>query len=242
MTDNKRNPIMGLRKPIDGLRKPMNIADLADPRMTWDIQYGALNNYIKFAAAQVVSGLPSAMLGADDLYQEGLILLYQCFEQYRLKPESEFQTLFKTSLWRKLRGFCYKKPEVKTVDLDEIFDLGYSDTTISDMYDEYRLNQAIELLKSCPLAVKILEEVLYPSRGFVEALDMDMARKETIKDQGYNIHVPNELQFRKDVLRKYLGIAENEFSDAFKQLQSVIYKIYSEDVEITTYCEYSTGA
>lgn len=237
-----RNPVQGLRTPIVGLRAPMKISDIADPRMTWDTQYEALNNYIKFAAGQVVSGLPSAMLGSDDLYQEGLILLYQCFEKYRLKPESEFQTLFKTSLWRKLRGFCYKKPEVKTVDLDEIFDLGYNDTVINDMYEEYRVQQVLELIKFSPIAVRIFQEVLYPSEGFVDALDMDMARKETIQSQGRNIHVPSELQFRKDILRKYLGVTENEFSEAFKQLQASVYEIYSEDSEITNYKMYSTGA
>jgi hypothetical protein len=237
-----RNPITGLRKPITGLRTPLKLSDITDPNMTWDKQFAALNNYIKFAAGQVVSGLPSAMLGSDDLYQEGLILLYQCFEKYRFKPESEFQTLFKTSLWRKLRGFCYKKPEVKTVDLDEVFDLGYTDTIINDMYEEYRVQQVLELIKSCPLAVKIFQEVLYPSQGFIDALDMDIARKETIQSQGRNVHVPSEISFRKDVLRKYLGITESEFSGAFKQLQSSVYAIYSEDSEITNYREYSTGA
>lgn len=236
-----RNPIMGLRTPVIGLRAPMKIADISDPRMTWDIQYEALNNYIKFAAGQVVSGLPSAMLGVDDLYQEGLILLYQCFEKYRLKPESEFQTLFKTSLWRKLRGFCYKKPEVKTVDLEEVFDLGYSDNVIEDMYEEYRVQQVLELIKSCPTAVRIFQEVLYPSQGFVDALDMDIARKETIQSQGQNIHVPSEISFKKDILRKYLGVTENEFSNAFKQLQSSVYEIYSEDSVITNYKEYKVA-
>ena len=250
MSDIKRNPIIGLRESIQGLRKSIvglrepidDISDLVDPNMKWDIQYKKLDNYIKFAAGQVVAGLPSAMLGSDDLYQEGLILLYQCFEKYKLKPEDEFHTLFKTSLWRKLRGFCYKKPEVKTVDLEEVFDLGYNDDTISDMYEEYRTQQVLELIKSSPIAVRIYQEVLYPSKGFVEALDMNMARRETVRDQGHNIHVSSELQFDKKILRKYLGITENEFSSAFKLLQSSVYEIYSEDTQITSYKEYKTGA
>lgn len=249
MTNIKRNPIiglrqpmLGLRKPMTGLRQPLKLDDIRDSRMTWDIQYQALNNYIKFAAAQVVPGLPSSAMGVDDLYQEGLILLYQCFEKYKLKPEVEFQALFKASLWRKLRGFCYKKPEVKTVDLDEIFDLGYSDTVVSDMYEEYRIQQVLELIHSSPIAVKIFQEILYPSKGFVEALDMDMARKETIRDQGYGVHVASELQFKKGVLRKHLGLSENEFMDAFKQLQASIYEVYSEDVEVTNYNKCEIGA
>lgn len=237
-----RKPIVGLRKPIVGLRKPLKLKDIIDPRMTWDTQYEAMNNYIKFAAGQVVSGLPSAMLGVDDLYQEGLILLYQCFEKYKLKPESEFQTLFKTSLWHKLRGFCYKKPELKTVDLEEVFDLGYSDSVIDDMYEEYRIKQVLELIKSSPIAVRIFQEVLYPSQGFVDALDIDIARKETLRNQGKNVHVPSEICFKKNILRRYLGVTENEFTNAFKQLQSSIYKIYSKDTEIENYKEYTSEA
>lgn len=238
-----RNPIYGLREPITGIREPLKLSDITDPKMTWDVQYSTLNNYIKYAAGQIVSSLPSAMLGSEDLYQEGLILLYQCFEKYRLKPESEFQALFKASLWHKLRGFCYKKPEVKTVDLEEVFNIGYTDKIIDDMYDEYRVKQVTEMIKSSPIALKIFQEIMYPSQGFVTALDMDMARKETIQKQGCNVHVPSEISFKKDVLRKYLGISESVFMDAFKQIQSSVYTVYSEDYQITNYkMPISTGA
>ena len=180
----KREPITGLRQSIVGLRKPIKLEEVAEPDMNWDTQYNKLNNYVKFVAGQVVSGLPSAMMSSEDLYQEGLILLYTCFEKYKLKTESEFHAIFKASCWRLLKGFCYKKKEFQTVDLEEVFDIGFNDDSISELYEEYKIQQVIDLIQGNPNAINILNEILNPSYKTVWEAEMDFSRKECLKAQG----------------------------------------------------------
>ena len=237
MKQPKREPIIGIRKPITGLRKPILLSEIMDPEMTWDIQYSKLNNYIKYVAGQVASSLPSAMMSSEDLYQEGLILLYNCFEKYKLKNEKEFHALFKSSCWRLLRGFCYKKKEFSTVDLDEVFDIGYDNNQISKIYEEYRIQQVIDMLKCNTYALQIFKELLYPSQRTLWEVNMDMARKETLKSQGHRVSVPSELVVKPSLLKRIMNLPKSEFDSALKLVQSTVYSIYSQDTEIKSYSE-----
>ena len=235
-----REPIIGLREPIIGLRTPIKLEDVADPNMCWDTQYKKLNNYIKFVAGQVVSGLTSSMMSSEDLYQEGLILLYTCFDKYKLKTESEFHAIFKASCWRLLKGFCYKKKEFQTVDLDEVFDTGYNDNVIADIYDEYRLQQVVDLLEGNQNALDIFREILNPSEKTWWEAEMDFSRKEMLKSQGKRVSMSSELEIKPAILRRSLGLSEVEFTTAFKLVQSGVYAVYSSDVDIKSYQETDT--
>ena len=237
MEEIKREPVTGLRNPITGLRVPISLEDVLDENMKWDIQFEKLTNYIKFVAGQVAPGLQSAMMSSEDLYQEGLLLLYTCFEKYKLKSEQEFQSIFKTSCWRLLRGFCYKKKEIPTVDLDEIFDMGYSDNVIADLYEEYRLQQVADLLEGNQNALNILKEIISPSDRTVWEMQMDYARHETLKQQGKKITVSSEMTVKPLILRRSLGLTITEFNSAFKETQSAVYAVYSGDTEIKNYTE-----
>lgn len=244
MDEFRREPLMGLRisiigirTPITGLRTPIKLEDVVEPDMNWDTQYKKLNNYIKYVAGQVVSGLPSAMMSAEDLYQEGLILLYNCFEKYKFKTEKEFHAIFKASCWRLLKGFCYKKKELQQVDLDTVYDLGYDDNAIIDMYEEFRIQQVVELLAGDQTAINILKEIISPSEKTVYEMQMDYYRKECLKAQGKKSCVPSEMEIKPVILRKSLGLTEKEFSTAFKKLQSEVYAVYAVDCDIKSYQE-----
>lgn len=237
MEEIKREPLVGLRKPITGLRVPISLDEVLDKEMKWDIQYEKLTNYIKFVAGQVAPGLQSSMMSSEDLYQEGLLLLYTCFEKYKLKSEQEFQSIFKTSCWRLLRGFCYKKKEIVTVDLDEVFDMGYSDNVIADMYEEYRLQQVADLLDGNQNALNILKEIINPSERTMWEMQMDYARHETLKQQGKKTMVSTEVSIKPVILRRSLGLTITEFNKAFKEVQSTVYAVYSGDSEIKNYQE-----
>lgn len=233
----KREPLTGLRQPITGIREPIMWADICDANMTWDIQYKKLDNYIKYVAGQVAPGLQSAAMSSEDLYQEGLFLLYTCFEKYKLKPENEFQALFKSSCWRLLRGFCYKKKEIMTVDLDEGVGVGCSSEVIDDMYRQFQLNQVYELLNGFPDAMKIFKEFVQPSdKTFWEA-NMDYNRKVFLKAQGKSVSVPSEIRVKPAFIKKSLGMTDSQFREGFKVVQSSVYAVYSVDHEIKNYTE-----
>lgn len=227
-----RVPIVGLRKPITGLRKP--ITAKLEP-LNWDDLYEGLNNYIKYAAKNVASSTSNSVVtSAEDLYQEGLLLLYKCYEKYMYKPRNEFEYLFKASIWRLLRNIAYKN-EFTLVDLDTAYDIGYDDTTLSDMYEEYRLKQVVELLGDNQVALNILKEMINPSDRTVWESDMDIARKDTLKQQGFSLNVPRTVDVKGTFIQRALKITNKMYQENLRILQECVYKVYSQDREITSY-------
>ena len=234
-SDDLRESITGIRTPITGIRVPIRLSEICEENMTWEIQYKKLDNYIKYVAGQVAPGLQSPALGADDLYQEGLILLYNCFEKYKLKSEKEFQAIFKSSCWRLLRGFCYKKKEVVTVDLDDVYNAGCDDNTLNDLYQEYRLQQVYDLMKGCPDAVKILKEFVEPSEKTFWEATMDYNRKSFLKQQGKSVSVPSSVKIKPAFIKKSLGMTDKQFKEGFKVVQKSVYRVYSYEYDIKAY-------
>lgn len=233
MSNVVRTPIVGIRMPITGLRVPIH---LNEP-LNWDEQFSKFDNYIKFAAKQVVSNMDYCFYGADDLYQEGLLLLWQCFDRYQYKSKQEFQYLFKSSLWRLLRDKA-GKPNKETTDIDEVFEaeeIGYSDNSLEDMYEEYRMKQVYELLVGNPTAISILKELLNPSKVTVEECDKDMARKEMLKNQGAQLNVPTSIEIKPVHIQRALNLTEEIYAKNFKLVQMAIYEVYARDCDIKSY-------
>ena len=131
VTDIERVPITGIeRMPIVGVLQTGPTEEL-----DWDNVYAQLVNYIKFAAKQVAQQYQTGAVNtAEALFPEGQLLLYHCFTLYKTRPFNEFSALFKASLWRKLREIGSKKSFIQ-VDLEDAYDLGYSDDVVDDMYN-----------------------------------------------------------------------------------------------------------
>lgn len=231
MSKYVRTPITGLRTPITGLRTPIRFSEPLD----WDEQLSKFDNYIKFASKQVVSNMTSSCFyGADDLYQEGLLLLWQCFERYQSKGEEEFQYLFKSSLWRLLRSKA-NKSSVDSVDIEEVFDIGYSEDSLEEMYEEYRMKQVQDLLVGNPTAISILNELLNPSKVTVEECDKDMARKEMLKSQGIWVNTSTSVEVRPIHIQRALKLTEEMYVKNFKLIQMAVYEVYGKDCSIRSY-------
>lgn len=233
MSDIARVPIAGVRIPITGIRVMIHLNEPLD----WDEQHKKFDNYIKFAAKQVVSNLSYCFHGADDLYQEGLLLLWQCFERYQYKSEREFQYLFKSSLWRLLRDKV-GKPNLETTDIDEVYDaeeIGYSENCLEDMFEEYRMKQVYDLLVGNPTAISILNEILNPSKVTVEECDKDMARKEMLKNQGVQLNVPTSIEIKPVHIQRALHLSEEIYAKNFKLVQMAVYEVYAKDCDIKNY-------
>ena len=231
MNNVVRVPILQ-RVPITGKRTPIRMNDSLD----WEEQFKKFDNYIKFASKQVISGLSYCFYEAEDLYQEGLLLLWQCFERYQYKSETEFQYLFKSSLWRLLRDKV-GKPNLETTDIDEVYDaeVGYSESHIENMYEEYRMKQVYDLLMGNPTAISILNEILNPSEVTVEECDKDMARKEMLKSQGVQLKVPTSVEIKPVHIRRALNLSEEIYAKNFKLVQMAVYEVYAKDCNIKNY-------
>lgn len=225
VTDIERVPITGIeRMPIVGVLQTEPTEEL-----DWDNVYAQLVNYIKFAAKQVAQQYQTgAVNSAEDLFQEGQLLLYHCFTLYKTRPFNEFSALFKASLWRKLREIGSKKSFIQ-VDLEDAYDLGYSDDVVDDMYNEYRLQQVAEMLESSPIALTIFKEFINPSGRTVWEAEADVARKQTLQDQNYAISVPKSVQIKGVHIQRALEIPKVKFNECFKLVKDCVNQVYCQD-------------
>lgn len=245
-TKIQRTPIVGItRTPITGIvRLPIIGVETSEPQeeLSWDEIYDKLVNYIKFASKQVASQYNTGCVNSsEDLFQEGQLLLYHCYTVYKDRDMNQFSALFKASLWRKLREIGKKKQFIQ-VDIEEAYDLGYSDDVVEDMYNEYKLQQLAEMLESEPIALTILKEFVNPSSRTLWEASMDVARKQTLKDQNYSVAVPKSIQIKGVHIQRALEIPKKTFTDNFKLVKNVVTKVYfperlAEDEEVEEFLQ-----
>lgn len=232
LLNNRASVLLGLREPVIlGLRHPIH---LNEP-LEWDDVYNKFNNYIKFASKNVFeSNTNMFVVSAEDLYQEGLLLLWKCFEQYQFKSLAEFGYIFKASVWRHLRGIA-SKTETPSDNIDEVFDIGVEDDTWEEMWEEHRMRQVVDLLKDFPIAIEVLHEFVRPSISTFKECEADMARKETVRSQGYKVNVPATLEVRGCHIQRALNLSKELYMANFKIIQKVVYSVYSPDATIRNY-------
>ena len=90
-------------------------------RLSWDDVYEKFVKLIKFAAKNVYNTFQTE--SAEDLFQEGQLVLYRCWLFYGDKDMSNFSTIFKSALWRKLREISGRKRHF-TVDFETMSEKG----------------------------------------------------------------------------------------------------------------------
>lgn len=223
----RREPIICItRVPIIGLEP-----DSSNEELEWDTVYNSLVNYIKFAAKQVAEQYQTSLVqSSEDLFQEGQLLLYHCYTIYKNKPMNQFSALFKASLWRKLRELGKKKNFIQ-VDLEDAFEVGYTPEVVEDIYEDYRLQQLAEMLESEPVALTILKEFINPSTRTLWEARMDVARKQMLKDQNYNVAVPKSINIRGVHIQRALEISKTNFLQNFKIVKDSVNKVYRNNEE-----------
>ncbi len=231
MSDIQRTPILGIqRTPVVGIER-MPIVGISyeedtGEELQWDTIYQQLVNYIKFAAKQVSEQYQTGVVqSAEDLFQEGQLLLYHCYTVYKNKSIGQFNALFKASLWRKLREIG-KKNRFICVDIEDAYDIGYSDEVVEDMYQEYKLQQIAEMLEDSPIALTILKEFINPSSRTLWEANMDVARKQTLKDQNYSIAVPKSINIKGIHIQRALEIPKSQFTENYKIVKNSVSQVY----------------
>lgn len=227
-----RTPVVGERTPIIlNQRTPIYL----HPALEWDDVYNKYNNLVKFAAKQVADQNPDKpMVTAEDLYQEGLMLLWKCFDKYKYKPLEEFGYIFKASVWRLMRNQA-SEADQGTDDIDEAIDIGVSDSTWDDMWEDYRIKQVIELLEGHPVAIDILREFITPSQDCLRECEQDADRKDMLKKMGKRVNVPTTLEVKGIHIQRVLKLTKELYNQNMRLIQQSVYKVYSQDVEIRNY-------
>ena len=190
-------------------------------------------NLVKYAAKQVSSTSDMSYCGMDsqDLYQEGMMLLYKCWLNYQNKPMEEFKAIFSTSLFRGLKKMV-NKPAFITVDLEEVYDLGYTENTLEEMYMEFGMKNLAELLKEDYIALAILHELIEPSERTIWEMKMDTFRKEQVRKQGCKVNVNNQAKVKMLHIKRALDITQKQFDEGIYRLRQLAKQVFEEETSM----------
>lgn len=202
------------------------------PTLSWEEIYDKFVNLIKYASGQVIQNTNSGLISSEDLFQEGQLLLYECFMKYGNKSMEEFTYLFKASLWRKLRDVCNKESKWVLVDIEDAYDIGYTDEVVENMYENYLYQQVAEILKDSPIALTIFKEFVNPSLRTVWEAKMDVARKEMSKLQGKLKYSPNNVVINKTHIQKALEVSTRVFNENFNMVKDAVSVVYGYEYKI----------
>ena len=204
----------------------MEVNTKEDIKLSWETVLVKFDKLIKFAARQQVNkkSIDSA-LSAEDLYQEGLIKLYDCWKKWCDSPQNkdmdEFEPIFKKSLFREVN----KKATIRIcIDLeeemlDEVMPCSTAEDTLERMMLSEGIKQLEELLVN-PIAKQLLKELAEPSTYTLYQVWADLKRKEMLKSQGKKVNVPKINTVRMKHIMRSLGITIKQYDNAMAEIRN----------------------
>jgi hypothetical protein len=192
-------------------------------KLSWEQVLKQFDNLIKFAASQQVqNNRVDRMVSAEDLYQEGLIKLHQCWVKWcveRGKDMDEFGPIFRKSLFRRVKQSAGKRQI--TIDLEDAANT-IEDDNIDDpverMYRDNLIGHLNSLLVS-ETSRRILQELVTPSPRTLFEVWADRKRKEMIKSQGHRANIPQDNTIRMKHIQRALGITTKQYDNAMSEIR-----------------------
>jgi len=162
-------------------------------------------------------------IDSQDLYQEGNLVLIDCYSRYKDKNLVEFKAIFTRSLTRaflkRLDRFTINT--TNTVELDTIFDLGYETDVMEGLSWEESLANLRKELQKDPIAARILEELINPSAEVIQEVNKDKARKAMLKSQGRgNASFSDKIKYTH-IQRSMKGVTQKSFSKSLRNLRVI---------------------
>jgi len=180
--------------------------------LTWEEVRESFENLVKYAAGKTYrekSNMDNAV-GADDLYQLGMIKLYECWQKYSHLPKQEFKAIFSTALFRAVRRGAKNG---LTLDLEEA--LVGEEGQVDDYIEKLQFKEALGQLKhslQSPIAVAILQEMIEPSPRTVWEAWADGARKKELKiNQKKNFNLSKNAEVKMKHIRVALQVTQKQF-------------------------------
>ena len=200
-------------------------------RLAWNVVYKQFVNLIKFSSKTI--DFNDQMMEASDVFQEGQIILYDCWLRYGNKSLEEFTRVFKASLWNKIRSFK-KRKIIFTVDLDSLVNIGeepeYEENgfNLKIFEDKTNLKKLVKLLKDDIVALTILREFLYPTERTLWEIKMDLYRRETYQKYKQPSHkVPKSFSPTKQIIMRSLELPSEIFNEGFLNLKKALKVVYN---------------
>ena len=112
------------------------------------------------------------------------------------------------------------------MDITDAYDIGYSEDVVNDMYEEYKLQQVVELLENDEIAITILKEMINPSNRTLWEAEMDLARKKMLKEQNYSIAVPQSVTIKGVHIQRALEITKVKYKQEVGIIKDIMNKVY----------------
>lgn len=187
--------------------------------LTWNDVLEQFENLVKFASKNVYltrSSVDTAV-SVEDLFQIGMVKLYDCWERYNHLSMEEFKFVFSKTLFRAIRRGA--KPS-QTIDVE----LAVEQESVTESYEEsLDFQECLKHLKSTldsPIAIAILQELIEPSPRTLWEVWADKARKEKLKSQGKNVNLPKTNEVRMKHIRMALEITQKQFDIGIAEIRA----------------------
>lgn len=188
-------------------------------KITWDDALGQFDNLIKFAARQQVENRGSDnSVSAEDLYQEGLVKLWECHQKWcveRNKDMDEFGPIFRKSLFRKVKQ-TRRASGKGNVDLDDVAPF-IQDPNTQDVVHTMHIKESLSNLAgmlSSDISRMVLQELIDPSARTIYEAIADHKRRQMLKSQGKRVNVPKDYTVRMKHIVRSLGITGKQYDNA----------------------------
>lgn len=239
----QRTPIKLGREAIKIQRTPIILSekDKLIGDLNWDFLYEKYNSLIWWGVRKVwnqrnAKKLPLDLsINDDDLYQEGMLLLIKCLDKYKELTMNNFTPVLIKSLFRHLNKKIHCSSP--TVDLTDYQDDLFTNEEFDIIFLEYGMGQIRELLcnsndMTSMVASAILEELVTPSDRTIWEVQMDVARKTTLKNMGktikgcQRINVPNTMKIKKCHIQQALGLSNTQYNSGIRKLKEVVSSVF----------------
>jgi hypothetical protein len=197
-------------------------------KLSWDAVLLQFENLIKFAARQQVENhATDSMMSAEDIYQEGMIKLYDCWKIWCIgknKDMDEFGAIFKKSLWRQVaKSSKTTASKPLCVDLeDAVLENMTTGETAEEAIEHMYVAKGIEHLRdilSSSVSKSLLDELASPSERTLYEVWADQRRKEMIKSQGKRVNIPKDSTVRMKHIMRALGITTKQYDIAMAEIR-----------------------
>ena len=186
-----------------------------------------LKNLVKFVSKfyyqQKVHVDPS--ITPDDLFQIGMLKLFDCYMKYKHLDMEEFKKVTKVALYREVKGNCKttinESLDSKTDDKKEIpTETEFSNKELSKNIQTLHNSLKRETSKN------VLKELLNPSQRTIDIMLKDIEEKQAEAQQGKKVRVPKGTEIKKWHIRESLGLTQKQFDKALKEVRDKAFEIF----------------
>ena len=193
-------------------------------KLTWEQVVKQFENLVKYAAKQQSSRgyNTDCMVTAEDLYQEGMIKLYDCWVIWcvnKNKDMDEFGPIFRTSLFRAMkRGSRKKLPCIDIEDTANTLIDPNSEDTVERIYRTEGI-KCLENMLENDTAKRLLQELAEPSQRTLFEVVADLRRREMLKSQGKKVNIPKDNTIRMKHIIRALQITTKQYDMAMTEIR-----------------------